>query len=146
MFFPRTFVLHPHSWIPLRHSSQSDTCKYYFHALSVFSSTGLFVSLFACLLLRFPPLSFVSTLSSWDFHASRTNACNFASYKRVEFVFRRFTVNLPALLPFVLPTCVSYGFVLIDYLVVIDDDLCRYSMAKVNASRNVFLEYFHSRG
>lgn len=55
-------------------------------------------------------------------------------------------MNLPALLPFVLPACVSYGFVLIDYLVVIDDDLCRYSMAKVNASRNVFLEYFHSRG
>lgn len=51
-----------------------------------------------------------------------------------------------ALLPFVLPTCVSYGFVFIDYLVVIDDDLRRYSMAKVNASHNVFLGYFHSRG
>lgn len=51
-----------------------------------------------------------------------------------------------ALLPFVLPTCVSYGFVFIDYLVVIDDDLRRYSMAEVNASHNVFLGYFHSRG
>lgn len=56
---------------------------------------------------------------------SPANACNFASYKLVEFVFQRFTVNLRALLPFVLPTCVSYGFVFIDYLIVIDYDLCR---------------------